>query len=123
MIRRPPRSTLFPYTTLFRSLVGVSGVVIVNFAEYLPPCAKSVDATAFAMPLFSIAPPALPTPAGVEYHCDKSPVSMLADHKARGSPLVLAVYPAHPPKTASAKSPAAATVTSTEFFVCRGHFA
>src|SRR2546426_9348741 len=25
MIRRPPRSTLFPYTTLFRSLVG--GVV------------------------------------------------------------------------------------------------
>src|SRR5256885_11690641 len=28
MIRRPPRSTLFPYTTLFRShfLVGVQGV-------------------------------------------------------------------------------------------------
>src|SRR2546430_5781679 len=24
MIRRPPRSTLFPYTTLFRSLPGVS---------------------------------------------------------------------------------------------------
>src|SRR2546429_9185821 len=24
MIRRPPRSTLFPYTTLFRSLGGVS---------------------------------------------------------------------------------------------------
>src|SRR5258708_32087251 len=26
MIRRPPRSTLFPYTTLFRSLVGITGV-------------------------------------------------------------------------------------------------
>src|SRR2546427_3889235 len=26
MIRRPPRSTLFPYTTLFRSLVGEAGV-------------------------------------------------------------------------------------------------
>src|SRR5258708_9608727 len=26
MIRRPPRSTLFPYTTLFRSLKGVSDV-------------------------------------------------------------------------------------------------
>src|SRR5258706_8577829 len=26
MIRRPPRSTLFPYTTLFRSLVG-SGIL------------------------------------------------------------------------------------------------
>src|SRR5256885_4092216 len=25
MIRRPPRSTLFPYTTLFRSLVAVGG--------------------------------------------------------------------------------------------------
>src|SRR5438874_8328247 len=25
MIRRPPRSTLFPYTTLFRSRVGVGG--------------------------------------------------------------------------------------------------
>src|SRR3712207_8913468 len=26
MIRRPPRSTLFPYTTLFRSIVGHGGV-------------------------------------------------------------------------------------------------
>src|SRR2546428_8124149 len=26
MIRRPPRSTLFPYTTLFRSLLGKIGV-------------------------------------------------------------------------------------------------
>src|SRR2546422_4354396 len=25
MIRRPPRSTLFPYTTLFRSMVNVGG--------------------------------------------------------------------------------------------------
>src|SRR2546430_4396809 len=25
MIRRPPRSTLFPYTTLFRSLVAANG--------------------------------------------------------------------------------------------------
>src|SRR2546426_6033016 len=29
MIRRPPRSTLFPYTTLFRSLVGgLTGVAL-----------------------------------------------------------------------------------------------
>src|SRR2546430_9422308 len=27
MIRRPPRSTLFPYTTLFRSLIHLAGVV------------------------------------------------------------------------------------------------
>src|SRR2546428_1264471 len=26
MIRRPPRSTLFPYTTLFRSRIGAGGV-------------------------------------------------------------------------------------------------
>src|SRR5947208_11522346 len=26
MIRRPPRSTLFPYTTLFRSVLGVGDV-------------------------------------------------------------------------------------------------
>src|SRR2546429_4080419 len=35
MIRRPPRSTLFPYTTLFRSLLGeealaVRGVLLVD---------------------------------------------------------------------------------------------
>src|SRR3712207_7862608 len=28
MIRRPPRSTLFPYTTLFRSLPEVHGAVV-----------------------------------------------------------------------------------------------
>src|SRR3712207_109557 len=34
MIRRPPRSTLFPYTTLFRSLIGEgSAVVILESAE------------------------------------------------------------------------------------------
>src|SRR5258708_31526759 len=28
MIRRPPRSTLFPYTTLFRSMIHVKGIAI-----------------------------------------------------------------------------------------------
>src|SRR3989441_3701496 len=28
MIRRPPRSTLFPYTTLFRSIAGKRAVVL-----------------------------------------------------------------------------------------------
>src|SRR3712207_9252380 len=32
MIRRPPRSTLFPYTTLFRS-----GVLPEEFADFGPP--------------------------------------------------------------------------------------
>src|SRR5687768_17970049 len=28
MLRRPPRSTLFPYTTLFRSAAGATGSII-----------------------------------------------------------------------------------------------
>src|SRR3712207_8156054 len=33
MIRRPPRSTLFPYTTLFRSPVGIHDVGLRRVAE------------------------------------------------------------------------------------------
>src|SRR3989442_15851346 len=32
MIRRPPRSTLFPYTTLFRSLVGSDFTTVAELA-------------------------------------------------------------------------------------------
>src|SRR3712207_7577200 len=35
MIRRPPRSTLFPYTTLFRSLPGSCGVLMLEHREEL----------------------------------------------------------------------------------------
>src|SRR3712207_8749903 len=34
MIRRPPRSTLFPYTTLFRSAFGVETYAVVGDLEY-----------------------------------------------------------------------------------------
>src|SRR2546422_7562562 len=37
MIRRPPRSTLFPYTTLFRSIVPMSGRVVPLSAWSVPP--------------------------------------------------------------------------------------
>src|SRR3712207_7248798 len=33
MIRRPPRSTLFPYTTLFRSLAAVALVLLIACAN------------------------------------------------------------------------------------------
>src|SRR3712207_8542783 len=38
MIRRPPRSTLFPYTTLFRSLDAVGGTIdnALDKVLYLP---------------------------------------------------------------------------------------
>src|SRR3712207_7914996 len=37
MIRRPPRSTLFPYTTLFRS-AAISGPAHAIFAYFAMPC-------------------------------------------------------------------------------------
>src|SRR2546422_10374812 len=40
MIRRPPRSTLFPYTTLFRS---VGSLEVVGLEEILPPEHRQQD--------------------------------------------------------------------------------
>src|SRR2546430_9818459 len=47
MIRRPPRSTLFPYTTLFRSTppVTVIGSVVVCFLFVEPGCANANGAS------------------------------------------------------------------------------
>src|SRR2546425_4590932 len=41
MIRRPPRSTLFPYTTLFRSGSGQAAAAEQALAPSLPPVAAS----------------------------------------------------------------------------------
>src|SRR2546422_8565743 len=47
MIRRPPRSTLFPYTTLFRSQtpITVSGTQNLSFGNVFPGVAKAVAYT------------------------------------------------------------------------------
>src|SRR5437016_6560330 len=45
MIRRPPRSTLFPYTTLFRSLVTGRGPVTAAFDETEPEVRVRIDTT------------------------------------------------------------------------------
>src|SRR3712207_7153998 len=46
MIRRPPRSTLFPYTTLFRSLVDVEvGVSVISYGGKEVICTIVRDAT------------------------------------------------------------------------------
>src|SRR3712207_8609410 len=43
MIRRPPRSTLFPYTTLFRSFVEEFGLqVAINANYYFPFKSNSI---------------------------------------------------------------------------------
>src|SRR2546430_14955724 len=61
MIRRPPRSTLFPYTTLFRSKVlisgGTSGGQLVTSAEVYDPVTgafQPVDSPGTARRLFGV---------------------------------------------------------------------
>src|SRR2546430_6058134 len=48
MIRRPPRSTLFPYTTLFRSRVSIRAVEAALEAKKFPH--HKTDATYFEVP-------------------------------------------------------------------------
>src|SRR3712207_8223672 len=43
MIRRPPRSTLFPYTTLFRSHQRLREARVVGLVVAVPPVADHVD--------------------------------------------------------------------------------
>src|SRR3712207_8509721 len=55
MIRRPPRSTLFPYTTLFRSVAGSNALVTTGGANtlrgaltavvFVPPSVELTDDT------------------------------------------------------------------------------
>src|SRR5438045_7594846 len=47
MIRRPPRSTLFPYTTLFRSQAGSNGLGehVTDLAETITSCVRSEEHT------------------------------------------------------------------------------
>src|SRR2546427_7419265 len=59
MIRRPPRSTLFPYTTLFRSVEAFEGLstdmrcVIVGDAPYAASYIRSLRATTDPRVLFT----------------------------------------------------------------------
>src|SRR5438132_10742729 len=51
MIRRPPRSTLFPYTTLFRSCCGSSRARVARIAlRCSPPGCWTCCATGIASP-------------------------------------------------------------------------
>src|SRR5438309_6163418 len=50
MIRRPPRSTLFPYTTLFRSISGVMKIIDWSGTE-----AQMAGRGMFWIPVFHVA--------------------------------------------------------------------
>src|SRR5260370_39085469 len=52
MIRRPPRSTLFPYTTLFRSYSAVLGNVVGPMIGYEVEVAFFLEATFLGVLLF-----------------------------------------------------------------------
>src|SRR3712207_7385510 len=63
MIRRPPRSTLFPYTTLFRSLAGVQLVtsdahrgLVEAIGAALPGAAWQRCRTHYAANLMAVCP-------------------------------------------------------------------
>src|SRR3712207_9097887 len=47
MIRRPPRSTLFPYTTLFRSIIRRGAKLIYAYAEATVPLITVITRKAY----------------------------------------------------------------------------
>src|SRR2546430_17323291 len=53
MIRRPPRSTLFPYTTLFRSSAAISMILQYWNAQGVRIDARRADAQAIQKQLYS----------------------------------------------------------------------
>src|SRR5256885_6736730 len=56
MIRRPPRSTLFPYTTLFRSIgdfAGKVGIPVRQLAETEVGVVKGIDQLAHVLDPFA----------------------------------------------------------------------
>src|SRR5258708_19803414 len=80
MIRRPPRSTLFPYTTLFRSETGVE-VFTVACANRCTP--------AFAFAFATAGTPHSSPPGGNSSHM--LPVVCGSAHSARVVPMIGAV--------------------------------
>src|SRR5688572_31412606 len=53
MLRRTPRSTLFPYTTLFRSAMGESKVAMLVGRDYPPPWTATYSDSDSDLPLFA----------------------------------------------------------------------
>src|SRR2546426_4657961 len=56
MIRRPPRSTLFPYTTLFRSLLGEASAVLAGGTESMSQAPHVVRGARWGLRLGPAAP-------------------------------------------------------------------
>src|SRR5688572_13937202 len=75
MIRRPPRSTLFPYTTLFRSLIAWGLFKKVVIADNLDPLVNMVyQSDTYSGPAVALATIAF----GLQIYCDFSGYSDMA---------------------------------------------
>ena len=91
MIRRPPRSTLFPYTTLFRSSSSLHG---------LPSTSSSLDGLLFIQPPPRATPPATVQPPLHRHpstlYCSSSPPHhrVQFNHPSTGTPPPSTVHPA-----------------------------
>src|SRR3712207_8964725 len=77
MIRRPPRSTLFPYTTLFRSLAGLR----IGFALAPEPVATSLRS---ALGPWAVSGPAIE--AGRKALCDREWLEAALAARAAAAP-------------------------------------
>src|SRR2546427_9319063 len=75
MIRRPPRSTLFPYTTLFRSLQVVGHVLTITLAMAGLVCLFTGCATTWVHPTASAE-----QQRRDEYECGRERVARSEEH-------------------------------------------
>src|SRR3712207_7628918 len=78
MIRRPPRSTLFPYTTLFRSRRKLSKSCIQHIARLLTYQNPVEALTCFLHGLFVCAPP--PHVRKSRSHADRKSTRLNSSH-------------------------------------------
>src|SRR3989442_3894172 len=72
MIRRPPRSTLFPYTTLFRSLENMGTNNVTGAARTTPNPEKDRSESLMGRLVF--------TPSAVQKHVDRKSTRLNSSH-------------------------------------------
>src|SRR5258708_26689237 len=72
MIRRPPRSTLFPYTTLFRSLIDEIGRVFTTILRFPSACYDALNGRCLARKRQYDATGAVTRATGIPYECGRS---------------------------------------------------
>src|SRR5712664_5007443 len=76
MIRRPPRSTLFPYTTLFRSVTGRTATVTIGQGVADTPSGRKLNISDFVFEVPDMAPK--PSPARIKFRIE-GPVPAAAE--------------------------------------------